>query len=331
MVSVEFSHLTKSFGTNKILDDISLSVNPGEFLVLVGPSGCGKSTLLRCLAGLEHPDSGDILVNKKSVVALEPRERQLSMVFQNYALYPHMDIFDNLAFGLRMRKRDNPFVQKKVAEVAELLRLTKYLKRKPKELSGGQRQRVALGRALATEAPLLLFDEPLSNLDAHLRSKMRFEIKKIHQHTRSTVIYVTHDQVEATTMADRLAILNFGKVIQVDTPKNVFNHPLNQFVAQFIGSPEMNLVAGELCGFPKEKVGFRPEEVIVSGSGSENGEVELVEFLGAQQLVFTRWKNQSVKLFSSVEQRLSPGQKIHFDLPKEKLHRFDAESGRRLN
>ena len=243
MAEVKLKNIVKTFGENvHIIKNLTLEIHDGEFLVLVGGSGCGKSTTLRLIAGLETCNSGDIMIGTKRVNDLPPKDRDIAMVFQNYALYPHMTVYENIAFGLKLRKINVNIIKKKVSEAAEMLDLTQYLQRKPKELSGGQRQRVALGRAIVRDAQVLLFDEPLSNLDAKLRTQTRTEIKKLHQKMKTTTVYVTHDQTEAMTMGDRIAVMRDGIIQQLDTPKECYEFPLNLFVAGFIGSPSMNFL-----------------------------------------------------------------------------------------
>lgn len=243
MAEVKLKNIVKTFGENvHIIKNLTLEIHDGEFLVLVGGSGCGKSTTLRLIAGLETCNSGDIMIGTKRVNDLPPKDRDIAMVFQNYALYPHMTVYENIAFGLKLRKVSTNIIKKKVNEAAEMLDLTQYLQRKPKELSGGQRQRVALGRAIVRDAQVLLFDEPLSNLDAKLRTQTRTEIKKLHQKMKTTTVYVTHDQTEAMTMGDRIAVMRDGIIQQLATPKEAYEFPLNLFVAGFIGSPSMNFL-----------------------------------------------------------------------------------------
>jgi sn-glycerol 3-phosphate transport system ATP-binding protein len=301
---LELNGLSKRFGAISVLEGFDLSVKEGEFLALVGPSGCGKSTVLRVIAGLEKPTEGDVRIDGRSVLGVEPKDRDIAMVFQSYALYPHMNVFDNMAFGLRMgRKLPEPEVRKRVEEAAGLLQIGALLGRKPKELSGGQRQRVALGRALVRKPKVFLFDEPLSNLDAHLRNQMRVDIRKLQQKLGVTSIYVTHDQVEATTMGDRIAVLQGGRLQQLDSPTEVYRHPANAFVAGFIGMPEMNFLKGQLAAGKLQvggltlpaagshqgevRLGVRPEQVRL-GEGPGRARVELVENLGAHALVHLR-------------------------------------------
>src|SRR5437764_10286023 len=240
MARVQFDHVYKSFNKVQVVQDINMDIKDKEFLVLVGPSGCGKSTCLRMVAGLENASAGEIYIGDRVVNNVDPKDRDIAMVFQNYALYPHMSVFDNMAFGLKLRHVPSTEIKKRVEDAADILGLQPYLKRKPKELSGGQRQRVALGRALVRSAQVFLLDEPLSNLDAKLRVKTRAEISKIHQRVQTTFIYVTHDQVEAMTMGTRIAVLNAGIIQQIGPPQELYDHPANLFVAGFIGSPAMN-------------------------------------------------------------------------------------------
>src|SRR5271155_1305914 len=242
MATVEFKRLTKRYGTLEVVHSIDLMIQDGEFIVLVGPSGCGKSTTLRMLAGLEDISGGEILIDARAVNEIEPRDRDIAMVFQDYALYPHMSVYENMAFALRYRKVPRKEIDARVRDAAEILGLTPYLARRPKQLSGGQRQRVAMGRAIVRNPKVFLFDEPLSNLDAKLRVQMRTEIKKVHQQVTTTTVYVTHDQVEAMTLADRVVVMNAGRIDQIGTPHQVYHTPKTQFVAGFIGSPTMNML-----------------------------------------------------------------------------------------
>lgn len=247
MADVTLKKLKKIYGKDIVaIKGADVNIKDKEFVVLVGPSGCGKSTLLRMIAGLEEISDGDLYIEDKRVNDLSPKDRDIAMVFQNYALYPHMTVFENMAFGLKLRKYPKAKIKKQVEEAAEVLGLTEYLQRRPKEMSGGQRQRVAIGRALVRQPKVFLFDEPLSNLDAKLRVQMRIEIKRLHQQLQATMIYVTHDQIEAMTMGDRIVVLKDGYVQQVDTPMNLFNNPANKFVAGFIGSPSMNFLSGKI-------------------------------------------------------------------------------------
>ena len=248
MSNVILKNLTKIYDKKVIIDNVNLEIKDKEFIVLVGASGCGKSTILRMIAGLENITSGEILIGDKLVNDIQPKDRDIAFVFQSYALYPHMTVRENIAFGLKMRKVDKKIIEQKVKEAAEILDLTEYLDRRPKQLSGGQRQRVALGRAIVRNPKVFLMDEPLSNLDAKLRVQMRSEIKKLHQKLQTTFIYVTHDQTEALTMGDRIVVLNNGVIQQVDKPEEIYNNPKNTFVAGFIGSPQMNFIDAEING-----------------------------------------------------------------------------------
>ena len=242
MSNIKFTNIHKSFGANKIINNFNLQGKEDEFLVLVGPSGCGKSTLLRMIAGLEQIDEGEIYINDQLVNELHPSKRETAMVFQSYALYPHMNVFENMSFGLKIEKRPKEEIEKKVMQAAKILKIEELLERRPKQLSGGQRQRVAIGRAITRNPKIFLFDEPLSNLDAALRAEMRVEISKLHNQIKTNMIYVTHDQVEAMTLADRIVILNHGNIEQVGTPDEIYSDPANIFVAQFIGTPKMNIL-----------------------------------------------------------------------------------------
>ena len=242
MSKISFKNINKSFGNNKVINNFNVEINSGEFIVLVGPSGCGKSTLLRMISGLETIDKGEILLNDKLINNLIPSKREIAMVFQSYALYPHMNVYENMSFGLKMENQNKKEIDIKVIDAAKMLKIDDLLKRKPKELSGGQRQRVAIGRAITRNPKIFLFDEPLSNLDAALRSEMRVEISKLHKKINTNMIYVTHDQIEAMTLADRIVILNKGNVEQFSTPNEIYEDPNNIFVAEFIGSPKMNII-----------------------------------------------------------------------------------------
>lgn len=332
-IAVEFKNISKSFGETEVLKNISLSVKEGEFLVLVGPSGCGKSTLLRTLAGLEAPTAGEVFIAGRNVTSLEPRARNLSMVFQSYALYPHLSVRDNLAFGLSLQGTKKSEIEDRVKDVAGLLRIEALLDRRPRALSGGQRQRVALGRALVRRTPLVLFDEPLSNLDAALRGQMRFEIKKMHQTLGSTIIYVTHDQVEATTLGDRIAVLNKGEIAQIGPASEIYEKPASRFVAGFIGTPEMNFLPGTLFGRTEATVGIRPEDLTLkegAGAGILSGKFELEEYLGSQALIHVEVSGQSVRVLSPHLLNLQPGTPV-FLAPREgKTHVFDDRTGQRI-
>jgi ABC-type sugar transport system ATPase subunit len=336
MASVTYDHVTKTFGDTTAVDDLLLDISDGEFMVLVGPSGCGKTTALRMLAGLEKVSDGRVLIGERVVNNVAPQHRDIAMVFQSYALYPHMTVYDNLAFGLRNQKVPRRDIERRVHRAAEILALDPLIKRKPKQLSGGQRQRVALGRAIVREPAAFLMDEPLSNLDAKLRVQTRAEILKLQQELKTTTIYVTHDQVEAMTMGDRIAVMNHGVLQQVGTPEELYENPRNLFVAGFIGSPAMNLVPGPIVdgGGNNRIVGFRPEHIDV-GNGHVDGlrfdaRIEVVEYLGDEQLVHMTRKDTSLQAKLPVEQRVSAGDELTFVVPRDKLRIFDAETEERV-
>ena len=312
MANIKFNGVHKSFGSNKIITDFNLLGKEDEFLVLVGPSGCGKSTLLRMIAGLEKIDEGEIFINDQKINELHPSKRQTAMVFQSYALYPHMNVYENMSFGLKIEKRPKEEINTKVMQAAKILKIEELLERKPKQLSGGQRQRVAIGRAITRNPKIFLFDEPLSNLDAALRAEMRVEISKLHNQIKTNMIYVTHDQVEAMTLADRIVILNQGNIEQVGTPEEIYNDPANIFVAQFIGTPKMNIlkissdhiiskneinflgnkVKLDKLNFSKKDyyLGIRPEHFNVSENNeySFNPKVDLIENLGNEKIAYIK-------------------------------------------
>jgi ABC-type sugar transport system ATPase subunit len=337
MASVTYEHVTKTFGDTAAVKDLMLEIPEGEFMVLVGPSGCGKSTALRMLAGLEKVSDGRILIGDRVVNNVAPQHRDIAMVFQSYALYPHMTVYDNLAFGLRNQKIPKKDIDRRVRRAAEILDLDPLIKRKPKQLSGGQRQRVALGRAIVREPAAFLMDEPLSNLDAKLRVQTRAEILKLQNNLGTTTIYVTHDQVEAMTMGDRIAVMNLGVLQQVGSPEEVYTDPVNVFVAGFIGSPAMNLVPAPLLdglGGPDRIAGFRPEHISVGNGRADaipfTAKVDVVEYLGDEQLVHMTRKETSLQAKLPVEERLQLGDEVQFSVPREKLLLFDAESQRRV-
>jgi multiple sugar transport system ATP-binding protein len=283
MGSIQLEKLSKAFGEHAVIPGIDLEINDGEFVVFVGPSGCGKSTLLRLIAGLEDATGGRIVIDGKDQTETPPSQRGLAMVFQSYALYPHMSVRSNIGFPLKMAKVDPAEIKRKVDEAARVLNLTDYLERKPGKLSGGQRQRVAIGRAIVRNPRCFLFDEPLSNLDAALRVAMRLEITELHQKLKATSIYVTHDQVEAMTMADKIVVLNKGRIEQVGSPLDLYRNPANLFVAGFIGSPKMNLIGGSIAaGHGAHTIGVRPEHMTLSTeSGTWRGKVVIAEHLGS--------------------------------------------------
>jgi ABC-type sugar transport system ATPase subunit len=344
MNALELKNITKSFGFNTILKNISLDVKLGEFLVLVGPSGCGKSTLLRIISGLESSSTGEVYIGGKNITLVEPQNRDIAMVFQSYALYPHMSVYENMEFSLKIRNLPPIEIRNRIHEIADLLQMTPLLQRKPKDLSGGQRQRVSLGRALVRRAPVILFDEPLSNLDAHLRQQMRIEIKKIHQIFKSTIIYVTHDQTEAMTMGDRIAVLNKGNIEQIDTPFNIYHSPKNIFVANFIGTPEMNLLNGEMRNnffvhkdfdFNISKnisshdvvLGIRPENITLSENQGIAGTVQFFENLGPNGLLHVHTGNEVIKLFIQGHNIPKINDKVFLNVDQTKLKLFDKKSG----
>ena len=335
MATVTFDHVTKNYDGTVAVKDLTLTAGDGEFLVLVGPSGCGKTTALRMIAGLEQISDGRLLIGDRVVNNVAPVARDIAMVFQSYALYPHMTVFNNLAFGLRNKKVPRKEIDQRVKNAAEILDLGPLLKRKPKQLSGGQRQRVALGRAIVREPAAFLMDEPLSNLDAKLRVATRAEILKLQDRLEITTIYVTHDQVEAMTMGDRIAVMNLGVLQQVGTPEELYENPANTFVAGFIGSPAMNLVPAQLldAGGSGRIVGFRPEHVDVGGQGDGlrfNGTVEVVEYLGDEQIAHLSVKDTPLVAKLPVEERLSMGDNVDFFVARDKLRLFDAETEQRV-
>ena len=335
MANIQFKGIHKSFGSNKIITDFNLEGKEDEFLVLVGPSGCGKSTLLRMIAGLEQIDNGEIFINDQKINELHPSKRQTAMVFQSYALYPHMNVFENMSFGLKIEKRPKEEIASKVKEAAKILKIEELLDRRPKELSGGQRQRVAIGRAITRNPKIFLFDEPLSNLDAALRAEMRVEISKLHNQIKTNMIYVTHDQVEAMTLADRIVILNKGNIEQVGTPDEIYNNPANVFVAQFIGTPKMNILeiseeniisetTLKLFGLEikfnnikiektKHYIGIRPEHLKVNDKSDFTfvHEVELVENLGNEKIAYI--KNGANQLSAKISSNDEITNKIGFN------------------
>jgi ABC-type sugar transport system ATPase subunit len=332
MAPITFEHVTKRFDDSTAVDDLSIDVADGEFLVLVGPSGCGKTTALRMLAGLEDVSGGRILIGDRVVNNVAPGARDVAMVFQSYALYPHMTVFDNLAFSLRNQKLPKAEIDRRVGNAAEVLELADYLKRKPKQLSGGQRQRVALGRAIVREPAAFLMDEPLSNLDAALRVQTRAEILKLQQRLDTTTIYVTHDQVEAMTMGDRIAVMSKGVLQQIGSPEELYTRPANTFVAKFIGSPSMNLLPSAALGLggTGQLAGFRPEHVELgnsrSGTVHYEATVEVVEYLGDEQLAHARLGDHDVLVKLPVEPRLEAGRQQTFSVPLQKVLLFDEQS-----
>ncbi|HLY93500.1 MAG TPA: ATP-binding cassette domain-containing protein [Gaiellaceae bacterium] len=334
MAPITFEHVTKRFDEITAVDDLSIEAADGEFLVLVGPSGCGKTTALRMLAGLEEITGGRILIGDRVVNNVAPGARNVAMVFQSYALYPHMTVYDNLAFSLKNFRVPKQEIDRRVREAGEILELGSMLKRKPKQLSGGQRQRVALGRAIVREPLAFLMDEPLSNLDAALRVQTRAEILKLQKRLGTTTIYVTHDQVEAMTMGDRIAVMSTGVLQQIGTPEELYTRPANTFVAKFIGSPSMNVLPSSVLGVGGvgQLAGFRPEHVQVgsghNGAVSYDANVEVVEYLGDQQLAHLTLKDREVIAMLPVEPRLQMGRQETFSVPLQKVLLFDEESTR---
>ena len=350
MSFLDLKNVTKIYpnGT-KAVHETSLSIEEGEFMVFVGPSGCGKSTLLRMVAGLEDITEGEITLDGNLINEVDPSERDIAMVFQNYALYPHMNVYNNLAYGLKNRGIDKKDIEQKVNEAAKLLQISEYLERKPSMLSGGQRQRVAMGRAIVRNPKIFLFDEPLSNLDAKLRIQMRLEIKKLQQKVGVTSIFVTHDQTEAMTLADKLAVINNGVIEQLATPIEIYNNPKSLFVAGFIGSPQMNFIDGELKnntlsaeGFEIKNVksdfngditlGIRPEHLSQSDNGIINLNVDLVEQLGSDNLVYGQLKDKKDFCYRCPGNlTIKKGDKLSLNIDNENYFIFDKSSGKRVN
>jgi sn-glycerol 3-phosphate transport system ATP-binding protein len=338
MASISFRNVVKRYGfgksVNQVIHGISAEIADGEFVVVVGPSGCGKSTLLRMVAGLEEVTSGEIAVGQRVVNDLEPSARDIAMVFQNYALYPHMSVFENMAYGLKIARVPPGEIRARVDKAAKILELAPYLSRKPRELSGGQRQRVAMGRAIVRQPQVFLFDEPLSNLDAKLRAHTRLEIQKLHRELGITSLFVTHDQVEAMTLAQRMIVMNDGVMEQFGTPEEVYARPATTFVASFIGAPPMNLLRNAPGAQPGTIVGIRPEHLDVTASGW-GLVVDALEMLGAERLVYGRWQHgagDELVIIRCNEAHPAPplGSTIHVTPRADRLHAFDAGSGKRL-
>ena len=353
MASVVINDVRKSFGSTAVIHGVDVTIRDGEFVVLVGPSGCGKSTLLRMIAGLEEISAGEIRIGERLVNNVAPKERDIAMVFQNYALYPHMKVIDNMAFSMKLAGRSRQEIRERVDKAAKILGLTDYLDRYPRQLSGGQRQRVAMGRAIVRDPQVFLFDEPLSNLDAKLRVQMRTEIKELHQRLKTTSIYVTHDQIEAMTMADKIVVMNGGRVEQIGTPLELYDQPANLFVAGFIGSPAMNFLSGRLVGAGARRgvqiaegcilpapvngqadgrdvvIGVRPEDFIIGNSGVQ-AQVVVVEPTGADTQVYCRVAGQDVTAVSRARHTFRPGDTIDLKPAEGKCYLFDPASGARI-
>ena len=328
MGSIRLENVNKTFGDVEVIPSVDLDIKDGEFVVFVGPSGCGKSTLLRLIAGLEDTTSGHIYIDGQDATDIPPARRGLSMVFQSYALYPHMTVYKNIAFPLKMAGMDKDAIDKKVQGAARILNLSDYLDRRPGQLSGGQRQRVAIGRAIVREPSAFLFDEPLSNLDAALRVNMRIEISELHNQLETTMIYVTHDQVEAMTMADKIVVLNAGNVAQVGSPLELYNNPDNVFVAGFIGSPKMNLLEGELAAKQNAKtVGIRPEHLALSKEAGEwHGKVNVAEHLGSDTFLHVHMDDGTlVTARADGEFGVKHGDTVYMTPDPARIHRFGAD------
>ena len=352
MNQIEIQHLNKNYGSLQVLHDISLDIPVGAFVALVGPSGCGKSTLLRTIAGLETITSGTIKVAGEVVNDKAPRERDLAMVFQSYALYPHMTVEQNMSYSLRLRRRPKAEIDERVGEAARILGLEKLLKRRPKQLSGGQRQRVAMGRAIVRKPKVFLFDEPLSNLDAALRVQMRSEIRKLHKTLGATSVYVTHDQIEAMTMADLIVVLHDGRIEQIGRPLDLYRRPANRFVAGFIGSPAMNFVPAEITADgqaiaigtgahlriprahePHRKVlaGFRPEHLRLDGSGERLATtVEAIEGTGSMTFIEARIAGEVLNVAHAGTYEIEAGAPLTLSIASEDIYLFDPDTGRAL-
>jgi len=356
MATVDFQRVEKHFGATKVIHGVSFDITDGEFVVLVGPSGCGKSTLLRMLAGLEEISGGKIAIDGRVVNDVDSKDRDIAMVFQSYALYPHMTVRENMAFSLRLRRANRDETDARVAKAAKILNLEPYLARYPRELSGGQRQRVAMGRAIVRDPKVFLFDEPLSNLDAKLRVQMRSEIKALHQRLKTTTVYVTHDQIEAMTMADRIVVMRDGIIEQIGTPLELYDRPVNLFVAQFIGSPAMNVVHGTLrrandggyvetpdgvrwplaCGPGSDgqdvTYGVRPDHLELAANGAPGvaGEIVVVEPTGSETELVANVGSAQVIVEAHGRTSLQPGDRVTFAIAPANVHLFDRATGMRL-
>lgn len=347
MATISMSDLKKNYGPVPAVQGIDLSIEDGEMIVLVGPSGCGKSTLLRMVAGLESISGGQLLIGGNDVSNVEPAQRDIAMVFQNYALYPHMSVRQNLEYGLKNRGVAKAEIDKRIAEAAAILEITQYLDRKPRQLSGGQRQRVAMGRAIVRNPSAFLFDEPLSNLDAKLRVQMRVEIRRLQKRLNTTSLYVTHDQLEAMTLADRLVVMNAGRIEQIGTPMEVYQRPLTMFVAGFIGSPPMNfislddktatLVHGLSLAANTDTIGIRPSSIKRGKSEAAalrfTAMVDLIETVGDENHVYLKLSNNDATIVASLpaQEQLAEGEQIECHVAESDLHLFDSKSGKRTN
>jgi sn-glycerol 3-phosphate transport system ATP-binding protein len=351
MATVELKNVKKNYGKVAVIHGVSMAIEKGEFVVIVGPSGCGKSTLLRMVAGLEEISEGEVVIGGRVVNGLEPKDRDIAMVFQNYALYPHMRVYDNMAYGLRLRGLSKDDIDRRVREAARILELDTLLDRKPRQLSGGQRQRVAMGRAIVRNPTVFLFDEPLSNLDAKLRVQMRLELQKLHRRLGVTSLYVTHDQVEAMTLGGRIIVMNAGRAEQIGTPAEVYHQPASTFVAAFIGSPPMNLLRGRVspdgthfeadggsialqraCGALAGHeliLGLRPETLDVGGAQFD-AEIEMIESLGADHLIHARFGSQTLVARTAGEVMLTAGARLSLGFDAGAEHWFDPQSTQRI-
>lgn len=348
MAGVTIADIRKSYGAVQVIHGVDVEIADGEFVALVGPSGCGKSTLLRMIAGLEPINAGTIAIGDRVVNNLPPAQRDIAMVFQTYALYPHKSVAENMGFALKVAKADKTEIARRVKEAAEILSLTEYLDRKPRHLSGGQRQRVAMGRAIVRDPQVFLFDEPLSNLDAKLRIQMRTEIKELHQRLKTTTVFVTHDQIEAMTLADRIVVMQSGRIEQIGTPLDLYDNPANVFVATFIGAPSMNLMRGTLAGGVVDlaghkvvvdagnaggavSLGVRPEHLALVGP--DDGlpmTVKVVEPTGSETMVFLTFDDQDITAVFRERHAFEPGQVVHLAPDPAHLHCFDAANGQRI-
>ena len=355
MADVGINDIRKAFGEVEVIHGVSIDIKPGEFVVLVGPSGCGKSTLLRMIAGLDDPTSGTISIGGRVDNDLLPKERDVAMVFQSYALYPHMTVRENISFSLELKKRPKAEIDKAVQEASEILGLGEYLDRRPKALSGGQRQRVAMGRAIVRNPEVFLFDEPLSNLDAKLRAVMRKEVKLLHQRLKTTSVYVTHDQTEAMTMADKIVVMNDGNIEQIGSPLDLYNSPDNLFVASFIGAPQMNFLKATVekdasrSGYSLSNgvflksdnislnaghlvtIGIRPEDLSVVENGAITSQIEVIEPMGSETHLSCVFDDNELRLVTDASASYKPNDSVKLSFDIEKSHIFDNETGMRVN